>query len=409
MKNSIFNFNRNQIIMLLVASLGYFVDIYDMLIFSAERVESLKSLGVTENNMKDTGILILNFQIAGLIVGGFLIGKLADTYGRLRVLFISILTYSLANIINAFVIDVNTFKLMRFIAGLGLAGELGVALSWISESLDRNQRTVATMIVSAVGLCGGIAAGLIASKCDWQTSYLLGGVLGLLLLVMRMSVSESQVFEQNKSQNIKRGSIKDLLTKRDNLKRLLLCVFIGAPAFVFFSIFITLSPEICKSFNISDKVNVGSAIIIFLLSFASSDVLCGFLSKILKNRKTPLYLYAVFQVFALTYFFHIPPVTLSEYYLRCAILGFSIGYWGIVVTNSVEQFGTNLRATVATSTPNLIRGLTIPASILFGLLSKHYQLITSASIVGYFLIGISIMSIYLLEDKFENDLNFNEQ
>ncbi len=403
-----YGFTGKQILMLLVAALGYFVDVYDLLIFGAERVESLQAIGVAKENMKDVGIKILNFQMAGLILGGFLFGILADKLGRLKVLFASILLYSLANIGNAFVTNVTQFEIARFFAGIGLAGELGVALSWISESLERKQRTIATMMVSAIGLFGGIAAALVGEACHWQTSYIIGGVLGLILLVLRISVKESKIFIRSQFKDIKRGDLVELFGSRKQLYKYLLCIFAGAPAVVFINLYIILTPEFGKAFGIVEPVKVSTAIMVYLIVFAVSDILCGFLSKVLQKRKTPLLIYAILQLFATTYFLLIPPDTAQGYYYRCAFLGFSIGYWGILITNSVEQFGTNIRATVATSTPNLIRGLTIPASMVFTSLIKPYGLINSAAIVGFSLIGISIVSILLLKDKFENNLNYTE-
>ncbi|MDZ4710060.1 MAG: MFS transporter [Saprospiraceae bacterium] len=405
---SSFNFSGKQLLMLAVAALGYFVDVYDLLIFSSERIESLQAIGVAKENMKDVGIMILNFQMAGLIIGGFLFGILADKLGRLKVLFASILLYSLANIGNAFVTNVPAFAVARLFAGIGLAGELGVALSWISESLDRKQRTIATMIVSAIGLLGGVAAALVATRFHWQTSYIIGGMMGLVLLVLRISVRESKIFIKNSSKKAIRGDLVELFTNNKQLYKYMLCVFAGAPAVVFTNLYITLTPEFCQAFGIKEQASVSTAIMAFLLSFAVSDILCGFLSKMMQQRKGPLLIYAAIQLLAMTYFLLIPPDTLQGYYYRCIFLGFSAGYWGVLITNSVEQFGTNIRATVATSTPNLIRGITIPATLIFSMLAKSYGVITSGAIIGFSLIGISIISILLLKDKFENNLNYTE-
>lgn len=298
--------------------------------------------------------------------------------------------------------------MLRFIAGFGLAGELGVALSWISESFDKQQRTIATMIVSAVGLCGGITAGIVGSYCSWQTSYMTGGIMGLLLLLMRISVTESKIFNESKTVSINRGSLLQLFGNRQQLSKFLLCIFSGAPAFVFMSIYITLAPEFCHAFGIPGTVSVSKAIMIFFISFAISDILCGLLSKLMKKRKAPLLIYAGIQVLAVIFFLLIKPQTIGEFYNRCVFLGFSVGYWGILITNSVEQFGTNLRATVATSTPNLIRGITVPVSMVFSLLIGYSGFVEAGAIMGFSLIAISVVCILLLRDKFENDLVFYE-
>jgi hypothetical protein len=237
---------------------------------------------------------------------------------------------------------------------------------------------------------------------------MIGGVLGLILLVLRVSVKESKIFIKNKFKDIKRGDLVELFGSRKQLFKYMLCVFAGAPAVVFTNLYITLSPEFCVAFGITEKASVSIAIMTFLISFAISDILCGLLSKIMQQRKGPLLIYALIQIIAVTFFLLVPPDSLKGYYYRCAFLGFSAGYWGVLITNSVEQFGTNIRATVATSTPNLIRGITIPATLIFSMLVKSYGLITSGAIIGFSLIGISIISISLLKDKFENNLNYTE-
>ena len=408
MNNSYFNFTPRELLIIAVAGMGYFVDIYDLLIFSSERVESLQAIGVTANNMKHVVLMLQNYQMAGLIIGGFLFGVLADKFGRVRVLFASILLYSIANIANAFVTDVPAFALARLVAGFGLAAELGIALSWISESLGRSQRTMATMIVSATGLCGGITAAIVSSKFHWQTSYIAGGVMGLLLLIFRISINESKLFNQVKNEDVKRGSLVHLFGNKSQITKFILCVLSGAPAFVFMSIYITLAPEFSSAFNLPEKVSVSNAILVYLIAFTVSDVLCGFLSKVLEKRKIPLLIYAIIQALAVSFFLLIPPDNAADFYLRCIFLGFSVGYWGILITNSLEQFGTNVRATVATTASNLIRGITIPASVIFMLIAKEHGLIIGGMIVGFSLITISMVSIIFLKDRFENDLNFIE-
>lgn len=394
--------------MISVAALGYFVDLYDMLIFSSERVEALESIGVAKDKMGEVGLLLQNYQMAGLVIGGFLFGILADKFGRIRVLFASILLYSLANIGNAFVTNVSAFAVARFIAGIGLAGELGVALSWISESLKPQQRTIATTIVSAFGLLGGVVAAIVATNFHWQTSYMIGGVMGLVLLVFRVSLHESKLFEQTQQSNVQKGNLLQLLGNKQQLTKFILCVLSGAPAFVLLSIYVTLAPEFCAAFGITEKISVPHGIMVFLIVFAISDVACGPLSKLMRKRKEPLLIFAFLQILSISYYLFFPPQTASEFYTRCMFLGLSAGYWGILITNSLEQFGTNIRATVATSTPSLIRGMTIPASIIFTMVAKQSNLTTAGAVVGFFLIAISIVSILLLKDKFENDLNFTE-
>lgn len=408
MRTRSFAFSVPELKMIILAAAGYFVDIYDLLIFSSERVESLQDIGVTKTEMKNVALMLQNYQMAGLVAGGFLFGILADKHGRLKVLFASILLYSFANLGNAFVTSVPSFAVFRFVAGLGLAGELGIALSWISESLRRNQRTIATIIVSAVGLCGGIAAAMVSSVFHWQTSYIIGGVMGLLLLGFRITVQESDLYNKTRSKHLQYGNLLQLFGSRSQLAKFSLCVLSGAPAFIFMSLYVTLAPEFAAAFNITGKISVSHAVMVYLIAFTVSDILCGILSKVLQTRKNALLIYVVIQAFAVGFFFLVPPVTSNDLYMRCIFLGFSVGYWGILITNSLEQFGTNIRATVATSTSNLIRGITIPATLVFSLVATSLGIIASGMIIGFSLIGISIISIMMLKDKFENDLNFVE-
>lgn len=408
MRKPFCSFSAKEVKMIILAAAGYFVDIYDLLIFSSERVESLEEIGVPVQNMKSVALMLQNYQMAGLIAGGFIFGMLADKLGRVRVLFASILLYSFANLGNAFVTTVPVFAAFRFIAGLGLAGELGIALSWISESLQRNQRTIATMIVSAIGLCGGITAAIVSSLLHWQTSYIIGGLMGLLLLGFRITVQESELYKKTKHESLQKGNLIQLFSNKSQMARFTLCVLSGAPSFIFMSIYVTLAPEFATAFNITGKISVSHAIMVYLIAFTVSDILCGLLSRMLQQRKAALLIYVMIQTLAVGFFFLVPPITSTDLYMRCVFLGFSVGYWGILITNSLEQFGTNIRATVATSTSNLIRGITIPATIVFSLVASSLGIIASGMIIGFSLIAISVISILLLEDKFENDLNFAE-
>jgi MFS transporter, putative metabolite:H+ symporter len=411
MYKSWFNFSKSETIAMLVVALGYFVDLFDVLLFSVVRTPSLISLGITDKTeLTRIGINLQNCQMAGLLIGGLLFGIYADKKGRLKVLYISIVMYSLANILNAFVSDTTTYGILRFIAGLGLAGELGVGITYISEKLPSEKRTIATMIVSAIGLLGGVTAALTSTIFDWKISYIIGGVLGLCLFVFRYSTQESALFQNHSTETKNKGNILKLFGQPKTLFKFLKCIFAGAPAFVFTAIFIVFSPEIYSSFQNTDTIKVSTALTCFLISFSLSDILGGIISKIIKSRKSTLLLFALIQIVALYVFLYVKPANANVFYGHCLFLGFSVGYWGILITNAAEQFGTDLRATVTTSVPNIIRGLTIPATMIFKYLFdiQHYDIIKAGAIVGFGLIFFSIISIVLLKDKFENDLAFTE-
>jgi MFS transporter, putative metabolite:H+ symporter len=411
MKNAWFSFTKTELLAILVVALGYFVDLFDVLLFSVVRTPSLIGIGITDKaELTRIGINLQNLQMAGLLVGGLLFGIYADKKGRLKVLFVSIILYSVANILNAFVTDTTTYGILRFVAGLGLAGELGVGITYISEKLSPHKRTMATMIVSAIGLLGGVTAALTSTIFDWKTTYIIGGVLGLCLFVFRYSTQESTLFQSQKNSTNKRGDILKLFGQPQSLFKFLICIFAGAPAFVFTAIFIVFSPEIYANFQNADTLKVSTALTCFLVSFSMSDILGGVISKVLKSRKTALLLFALIQIVALYVFLYVKPADANSFYLHCLFLGFSVGYWGILITNAAEQFGTDLRATVTTSVPNIIRGLTIPATLVFKYLLdvRKIDIIKSGAIVGFGLIFISIISIVLLKDKFENDLEFTE-
>jgi MFS family permease len=349
----------------LVAALGYLVDMYDLFLFSVVRVPSLLSLGISQEALLDDGIILLNLQMAGLLIGGIFWGILGDKKGRLSVLFGSILIYSLANIANGFVTSFAQYAVLRFIAGIGLAGELGAGITLVAEVLPRKIRGYGTTLVATMGVLGAVLAYFIADLFDWRTSYFIGGGLGLLLLVLRMNVFESKIFVKIKDKNIERGNVFMLFNNRKRFLKYLKCILIGLPIWFVVGILITFSPEFGKAIGVSEPVNAGKAVMFAFTGQVLGDLASGFLSQYFQSRKKIILVFMLISsVMAATYLLF-PTKDIVVFYTICALLGFANGYWTLFVTVAAEMFGTNLRATVATSVPNFVRGAVIPLTALF--------------------------------------------
>jgi MFS transporter, putative metabolite:H+ symporter len=401
----------------IVAALGYFVDIYDLLLFSVVRKASLSELGVPAEELLSTGEFLLRIQMGGLLAGGVLWGVMGDKRGRLSVLFGSILLYSLANIANGFVTTVDQYAWLRFIAGIGLAGELGAGITLVSESLPKNLRGYGTTLVATVGLMGAVVAYFVSEWQDWRTCYFIGGGLGLILLVTRISVFESGIFLDVKGKRqVERGNFFQLFTNRVRFKKFMGCVFIGLPIWYAIGILITFSPEFAKALNIKGEIVSGAAVMVSYLGLAVGDLTSGIASQLIKSRKKIVATYITLTLFFIVLYLFMPIRTVEFFYLACFILGVGIGYWALFVTIAAEQFGTNLRATVATSVPNFIRGTVIPLTLLFKFLREEIGgtsqdsagIIWGALIVGVFTIIVAYIALLAIDETFGRDLNYEE-
>jgi putative MFS transporter len=415
-----------------VAALGYFVDIYDLLLFSIVRRPSLISLGVPEDQLFDQGEHLLRIQMAGLLVGGIIWGIMGDKRGRLSVLFGSILLYSLANIANGFVTSVDQYVILRFIAGIGLAGELGAGVTLVSESLPPNLRGYGTTIIATVGLMGAVVGNLVSqtkfvssSFESWQISYFVGGGMGLLLLIARVSVFESRIFIESKQQNIARGNFFQLVTKRSRLIKFLGCIFIGLPIWYVIGILVTFSTEFATALSIDGKITPGNAIMYSYIGLAVGDLASGFSSQIFKSRKKIVFIFILLTLCFIVFYLFTPVRDANFFYVTCFILGVGIGYWALFVTIAAEQFGTNLRSTVATSVPNFIRGTVIPLTLLFKFLrdnlhayyrpslgdaaAKSTGMIYGALIVGVTTVVIALVALRFIDETYGRDMNFVEE
>lgn len=395
-----------------VAALGYFVDIYDLLLFSIIRVPSLKSFGLSPEQITSSGENIIMWQMAGLLLGGIIWGIMGDKRGRLSVLFGSIILYSLANIANGFVQTTDQYAMIRFIAGIGLAGELGAGITLISEITPREKRGMATSMVAGFGLTGAVVAFIMKENFDWRTCYFIGGGLGLLLLILRISVFESGMFHEVKKLNVQRGNLLMLFNNKDRFKRYALGILIGLPTWFVIGVLVTFSKEFGEKMGITEPIDSGKAIMYAYAAIAAGDILIGFISQWFRSRKKALYLfYLITAVFMVLFFTTQWGGSADRMYWICAGLGFGTGFWAIFVTMGAEQFGTNLRATAATTIPNMVRGmLTILILPLFkGLRSFTGDYVMSGWLTAIVIMFITIIAAIYTRETFGKDLNYVEE
>ncbi len=394
----------------IVAALGYFVDIYDLLLFGIVRVPSLIDLGLNEEQVSSIGASILNWQMTGLLVGGIFWGVLGDKKGRLSVLFGSILTYSLANIACGFVQDPEMYKVIRFIAGIGLAGELGAGITLVSESLPKHLRAIGTSLVAGVGLLGAVCAYFTVELFAWRTAYFIGGGMGISLLLLRIGVFESGAFSAIKAQkHIQKGNFFSFFTNADRFKRYMQCIAIGLPTWFIIGILTTFSNEFGKAMGIAESIKPGLAIMWCYVGLSIGDLLSGFLSHALHSRKKAVGLMMLFTlIFAMVFLFY-GLKTSEQLYAVCLFMGIGIGYWAMFVTIGAEQFGTNLRATAATTIPNMVRGTVVGMTALFGFLKPSLGVIYAGASVGVICFILSFLATITISETHNRDLDFLEE
>ena len=393
----------------IVAALGYFVDIYDLLLFSIIRVPSLKSFGLDDAAIAKDGLKIINIQMMGLLVGGIFWGILGDKKGRLNVLYASIILYSLGNIANGFVHTVNQYAAVRFITGFGLAGELGAGITLVSELLSKEKRGIGTSLVAGIGLTGAVFAFFIKQNFEWRTCYFIGGGLGFLLLFLRVGVLESGMFKSVQESNIVRGDFFMLFANGKRLKKYLTAIFLGLPTWYVIGILVSFSKEFAVKMDVQGPVDPGKAVMFAYAGISIGDVAIGFISQWMKSRKKAVYLFYGLTIVGIAWFFNMQGKAVSTFYADCALLGFATGFWAMFVTMAAEQFGTNIRATVATTVPNMVRGSLNLVSLLFVAMQASQGYLKSGWITGIVVMIIGIVSLIFTEETFGKDLNYTEQ
>lgn len=396
----------------IVAALGYFVDIYDLLLFTIVREPSLRALGVVDANMLAASTKIINWQMVGLLIGGVIWGVMGDKRGRLSVLFGSILLYSVANFATGWVQTVDQYAWARFVAGIGLAGELGAGITLVSELLPKNKRGIGTSLVAGVGLFGAVFAYFIYQYTqDWRLCYKIGGGLGIALLLLRISVAESGMFHTAKATAASRGNFLMFFNNKTRFRKYMLAILIGLPTWYVIGILVNLSNRFAKEIYGDNAIDSGRAIMYAYVGIAIGDILTGFVSQIFKSRKKTLYLFYLSSIIFISLFFS--PFNTGDHsmYLICGMMGFSTGFWAIFVTMGAEQFGTNLRATAATTVPNMVRGALPLINLMFKNLfqdSWHWNLVKSGIVTGIIVMAIAVVSAYFTEETFHKDLDYLE-
>lgn len=399
----------------LVCALGYFVDIYDLILFSIVRPESLRSIGVLPHQIQDASEIILNAQMVGMLLGGLLFGILADRRGRLSVLLGSILVYSLMNIANAFVESVPVYAVLRFFSGIGLAGELGVAITLVSEIMPKRTRGYGTTIVASMGILGAVGAYAVHQLSDWRMAFLIGGLMGLALLALRVGIRESDLFAKVIDSTVSKGNVLMLFSKK-RLGPYLSSVAIGIPIWFVIGILVTFAPEFTIESGGSSDVIAGQAVMWAYVGLASGDLASGLLSQLFRSRKKTIFLFLLLTAGCIAWYLITPEKSATLTYIQTALLGFSAGYWAVFVTTAAEQFGTNLRATVATTIPNVVRGSLTPALLAFAFFRKGSDilfpgkpLISAAIIVGGVALAIAFVGIFFLKETYGKDLDYVER
>lgn len=394
-------------IVVIVAALGYFVDIYDLILFSIVRVPSLKAVGVGAEEIKNSGIYLINMQMAGMLLGGIVWGVLGDKKGRLSTLFATILLYSLANIANGFVTTLDQYAWLRVVAGFGLAGELGVGITLVSEVMTKETRAWGTSIVAGIGVSGAILAFFVA-EWGWRQAYWTGGVLGLLLLALRVYINESGMFDKVKESNAKRGNFLSLFTNTKRFIKYLSCIVVGMPVWFAIGILITFSKEFGEALHLTGLVSSGKAVMFHYIGASLGSIITGYISQALQSRKKALWIALFSMLLFCIWYFLCEGASPAHFYFMIFVLGIAMGYWAVFVTVASEQFGTNIRSTVTTTVPNFVRGSTVLMTLCWNYLSAGSSIVQAAIIVGTVVMVLAIAAVSRLEESFGKDLDYFE-
>jgi MFS family permease len=396
----------------LVAALGYFVDVYDLLLFTIVRQPSVLAVGSTLDTIIVDSAHIINWQMSGLLIGGILWGVIGDKKGRLKVLFGSILLYSVANILTSFVQNVDQYAYCRFIGGIGLAGELGAGITLVSEMLPKNKRGLGTSMVAGIGLFGAVFAYFTFQYTkDWRLCYQIGGGLGVFLLILRVRVAESFMFESAKLENIQKGNFLMFLNNGKRFSKYIKAILIGLPTWFVIGVLVNYSNKFATANYGENLIDSGRSIMFAYIGIATGDLVIGYVSQYFKSRKKALLVFYTLNIIGMVLFFSAFNDNDDRMYAICGFLGFSTGYWAIFNQMAAEQFGTNLRATAATTIPNMVRGALPLINFLFlDILQKilGWTIVQSGILTGAIVMGITLIAFVFTEETFHKDLDYLE-
>jgi MFS family permease len=397
----------------IVSALGYFVDAFDLLLFGVVRVKSLTELGLSGQALTDASISLQNWQMAGLFAGGIGAGILGDKLGRVKALYYSIALYSLGTILNGFVDSVGMYAVCRFLAGVGLAGELGAGITLVAESMPKEKRGLGTTLVASIGISGALAAGCMGwFVADWRMAYFIGGGMGLVLLILRLHVSDSEIFHRLKSRtDVPRGRILDLITDRSRFFRLINSTLLGVTTWYGVGILMLLAPEFGVARGLTDPVSPALAVIWFHAGMVSGDVASGLLSQYLKSRLKAMRLFLALQTVLIGLYLYAPLQSVSQMYLLITLLGFAGGFWAVFITNATEQFGSNLRVTAASAVPSIVRLSFVPMALSFQWLKSAQIMgntVHAAAVVGAVCLILAFWSSFRLKETFHTDMDYLE-
>ena len=395
-----------------VAALGYFVDIFDLQLFNVIGKQSLGPAGLNlspEQVNYFYDFVLFNFQMGGMLIGGLVWGIMGDKLGRKSILFGSIIIYSIANFANGFATDTTTYSILRFMAGFGLAGELGAAITLVSELMSKENRGMGTVIIVAMGALGAVGSAFVSKNFSWQTAYFIGGGLGLTLLFLRFRTFESGMFEKLKNtEGVAKGDFLSFFTNKERFIKYLWCILLGVPIWYILGIVIKFSPKLAESTGVTGKVNIADAVMYAYIGLSAGDLLCGWLSQIFRNRRMVVGGFIAASMILSGIMLYVHGMTPSVYLACCFILGVGSGYWGLFVTIASEQFGTNVRATATTTVPNFVRGSVILLTLGYKNFEAVGGAIEGATWVGLVSYALAFMAIWQLKETFGKDLNYYE-
>ncbi|MFN5253406.1 MAG: MFS transporter [Chitinophagaceae bacterium] len=396
----------------LVAALGYFVDVYDLLLFTIVRQPSVLAVGSTLETIIVDSAHIINWQMSGLLIGGILWGIIGDKKGRLKVLFGSILLYSVANILTSFVQTVDQYAYCRFVGGIGLAGELGAGITLVSEMLPKHKRGIGTSMVAGIGLFGAVFAYFTFQYTkDWRLCYQIGGGLGVFLLILRVKVAESFMFESAKLENIQKGNFFMFLNNKKRFSKYIKAILIGLPTWFVIGVLVNYSNKFATANYGENLIDSGRSVMFAYVGIATGDLIIGYVSQYFKSRKKALLLFYLLNIVGMVLFFSALNDSDDRMYAICGFLGFSTGYWAIFNQMAAEQFGTNLRATAATTIPNMVRGALPLINLLFlDILQKSlgWSIIQSGIFTGAIAMCITLIAFVFTEETYHKDLDYLE-